>query len=66
MVTKRQIKNLKSKLNINDVELPGVFLKGKDGKIRNLDGEIVSDEELKNNKSPLPDVVLVRGKADGY
>lgn len=61
MVTKNQVQKYKKKLNINNEEPPGVFLKGDDGKIRDIEtGEVVPDEE--RHKSSLPDVIFVRGE----
>jgi len=65
MVTKRQINKLKKKLNIdNNEQLPSIFMKGKDEKIRDINtGKEISNKELQeaNNNSIYPNVILVRG-----
>ncbi len=66
MVTKRQVERLKKKLNINDEEAPGIFLKDKDGLIKDIDGKLISDKELQEaeNRSHLPTVILVRDRVN--
>ena len=69
MVTKGQVDRLKRKLNINDEKPPGIFIKGKDGEIKDIDtGKTITDKELQkiNNRSSLPTVILVRSEKDGY
>lgn len=69
MVTKRQVNKLKRKLNIdNNEQLPSIFMKGKDGIIRDTNtGKKISNKELQeaNNKSIYPTVILVRGVENG-
>jgi len=68
LVSKRQIKRLKDKLQPEkEIELPKIYLRNEKGQLINSKtGQIISEKEIEeNNGSDYPDIILTRGKEGG-